>query len=195
MNDYAGYLDIHFYWSGESRSYGEANDFFDIITGKWGVDIDIKFGDGGDVNAGYDFMEDMANENAHNDIMIDAYSNSTSANDCCVGQPTVKLDIFPRPHVNYAYVQNDYKETVYYKSEEGSDKLPLFSKGTIHEKIDGIRVGNKVTKVSNGYRSVIIDKEGKVNITYDDPVSWGVYQIRGGEKMKSLGPNWDPLFN
>ncbi|MDR2205163.1 MAG: RHS repeat-associated core domain-containing protein [Flavobacteriaceae bacterium] len=62
-DDYAGHFNFYFDWEGENRSYGESNDLWDFITGKWDIDIDFAFGSGGDPDMDDDFMEDMMQEN------------------------------------------------------------------------------------------------------------------------------------
>jgi len=97
--------------------------------------------------------------------------------------------------INFAFVQNNFDETIYYKPEEGSEKEFLSTGGTIHEKVDGIRVGNTVIKVSDGYRSIVVDKSGNVKITYGDPFSYVIYLRRGGELQSSPDSGWDALFD
>lgn len=62
-NDFAGVFDINFHWSGESQSYGESSNLWDILRGAWGIDVDIRSGTH-DANSSYgDFMQDLRNEN------------------------------------------------------------------------------------------------------------------------------------
>ncbi len=125
-------------------------------------------------------------------------TNSIEQNCCPDKKPKIEVKLSlssETKSINLAFVQNDFNETVYYKSEEGSEKEFIRTNGTIHEKIDGIRVGNTVIKVSDGYRSVVVDKNGNVNITYGDPVSYGAYLLLGGQLKSSPDSNWNALFD
>lgn len=94
------------------------------------------------------------------------------------------------------YVQNNTKNTIYFKSEEGSDKIALKPGERTNEKVDGIRVGNTVIEVTDGYTKVVVKKNGTVNIYYPEPVSGAIYHIMGGGKLSSPpGTNWWPLFD
>jgi len=47
--------------------------------------------------------------------------------------------------------------------------------------------GNTVIKVTDGYRSVIVDKNGHVNITYDNPDSADLQSVLFTIKKRVIG--------
>ena len=126
-------------------------------------------------------------------------STNSTEQDCCPdGKPRIEVKLSLNTEtksIKYGFVQNNFDETIYYKPEEGSESKFLRNNGTIHEKVDGIRVGNTVIKITDGYRSVLIDKSGNVKITYGDPFTYGYYLWKGGKLQSSPDSGWNKLFD
>ena len=84
---------------------------------------------------------------------------------------------------------------MYFKTETGSDKIPLKPGQKSTEKIDGIRVGNTVIKVTDGYTKVVVNNNGTVNIYYNNPGYSLYYDWKGGELTSPPDAGWNPIFN
>lgn len=94
------------------------------------------------------------------------------------------------------YVQNNTKGTVYFKTEHGADKIPIKAGEKTTRTIDGIRVGNTVVKVTDGYTKVVVNSNGTVDVYYPNIVYGAIYEVKGGGVLSSPpDEGWFPIFN
>jgi hypothetical protein len=104
------------------------------------------------------------------------------------------------------YVNNESNKIVYYKSETGSDAIPVMPKSKSYEPIDGVvthRHCNKVYKVFTG-ATVDIDEDGNVDPDYSGVGDFVNFIAGGGwkdekwlqERHTQNPPDkgWDALF-
>ena len=70
------------------------------------------------------------------------------------------------------FLLNNSNRTIYYKQEEGIEPIPLKPGERTYELVDGINVGGKVYKVTDGYLSVKVDANGKVYLQYNPIIFW-----------------------
>ncbi|WP_294310216.1 RHS repeat-associated core domain-containing protein [uncultured Chryseobacterium sp.] len=92
------------------------------------------------------------------------------------------------------YLVNNSKKTIYYKSENGSDKIAVKPGEKVYVGVDGLRVGKTVIKVTDGYKSITVNPNGTVDIQYSDPRSI-IYDINGGKLTSPPDRGWWKLFD
>ena len=96
---------------------------------------------------------------------------------------------------NKPYLVNKSKKTIFYKSENGNDKIPLKPGDTTYAEVDGIRVGDTKIKVTDGYGSITVKNDGTVEIIYKNVGDSIIYDLLGGKMISPPDDHWSELFN
>lgn len=139
---------------GPATASGGGSDYFgDTTPNDWGEMHDAGWGDGGydvgDSNPG-------GSEGGNGQNSSGNPGGGDEGNGLWIGGRVWhnRGELENRPYT----LRNDTSQTIYYKTENGGDAVPLLPGGETNDPIDGFKVGNSVYHVVDGYNWVHVEQ-------------------------------------